>query len=91
MRILLVMRGIPGSGKSTWIEEHDLKQYTLSPYNIRLLYSAPELGLDVKYHISAKCDKHVWAFLRERLEARMKNGEFTVVDATHTREFYFKD
>lgn len=91
MRILLVMRGIPGSGKSTWIEEHDLKQYTLSPDNIRLLYSAPELGLDGKYHISAKCDKHVWAFLRERLEARMKNGEFTVVDATHTREFYFKD
>lgn len=78
-------------GKSTWIKEHDLKQYTLSPDNIRLLYSAPELGLDGKYHISAKCDKHVWAFLRERLEARMKNGEFTVVDATHTREFYFKD
>ena len=91
MKILLVLRGIPGSGKSTWIEEHDLKQYTLSPDNIRLLYSAPELGLDGKYHISAKCDKHVWAFLRERLEARMKNGEFTVVDATHTREFYFKD
>ena len=91
MKILLVLRGIPGSGKSTWIEEHDLKQYTLSPDNIRLLYSAPELGLDGKYHISAKCDKHVWAFLRERLEARVKNGEFTVVDATHTREFYFKD
>ena len=91
MKILLVLRGIPGSGKSTWIEEHDLKQYTLSPDNIRLLYSAPELGLDGKYHISAKCDKHVWNFLRERLEARMKNGEFTVVDATHTREFYFKD
>ena len=43
MRILLVMRGIPGSGKSTWIEEHDLKQYTLSPDNIRLMFSAPEL------------------------------------------------
>ena len=91
MRILLVMRGIPGCGKSTWIKEHDLEAYTLSPDNIRLMFSAPELGLDGKYHISAKCDKHVWAFLRERLEARMKNGEFTVVDATHTREFYFKD
>ena len=91
MRILLVMRGIPGAGKSNWIKEHDLETYTLSPDNIRLMFSAPELGLDGKYHISAKCDKHVWAFLRERLEARMKNGEFTVVDATHTREFYFKD
>ncbi len=91
MRILLVMRGIPGSGKSTWIKEHDLEAYTLSPDNIRLLYSAPELGLDGKYHISSKCDKHVWSFLRERLEARMKVGDTTVVDATHTKESYLKD
>lgn len=91
MRILLVMRGIPGSGKSTWIKEHDLEAYTLSPDNIRLLYSAPELGLDGIYHISSKCDKHVWNFLQERLEARMKVGDTTVVDATHTTESYLKD
>lgn len=91
MRILLVMRGIPGAGKSTWIKEHDLEAYTLSPDNIRLLYSAPELGLDGEYHISSKCDKHVWNFLRERLEARMKVGDTTVVDATHTKESYLKD
>ena len=91
MRILLVMRGIPGCGKSTWIKEHDLEAYTLSPDNIRLLFSAPELGLDGKYHISAKCDKHVWAFLNERLEARMKSGDTTVIDATHTKESYLKE
>lgn len=91
MRILLVMRGIPGCGKSTWIKEHELEAYTLSPDNIRLLYSAPELGLDGKYHISSKCDKHVWAFLKERLEARMKAGDTTVIDATHTKESYLKE
>lgn len=91
MKILLVTRGIPGSGKSTWIEEHDLEQYTLSADNIRLLYASPEQTIDGRCAISAKCDKHVWAFLRERLEARMKNGEFTVVDATHTKESYLKD
>jgi predicted kinase len=91
MKILLVTRGIPGSGKSTWIEEHDLEQYTLSADNIRLLYASPEQTIDGRCVISAKCDKHVWAFLRERLEARMKNGEFTVVDATHTKESYLKD
>lgn len=91
MRILLVMRGIPGCGKSTWIKEHELEAYTLSPDNIRLLYSAPELGIDGKYHISSKCDKHVWNFLRERLEARMKAGDTTVIDATHTKESYLKD
>ena len=91
MRILLVMRGVPGCGKSTWIKEHDLEAYTLSPDNIRLLYSAPELGLDGLYHISSKCDKYVWSFLNERLEARMKVGDTTVVDATHTKESYLKE
>lgn len=91
MRILLVMRGIPGCGKSTWIKEHDLEQFVLSPDNIRLMYCSPELGLDGKYHISSKCDKHVWNFLRERLEARMKAGDTTVIDATHTKEAYLKD
>lgn len=91
MRILLVMRGVPGCGKSTWIKEHELEAYTLSPDNIRLMFSAPELGLDGKRHISSKCDKHVWSFLNERLEARMKNGDTTVIDATHTKESYLKD
>lgn len=91
MKLLLVLRGIPGCGKSTWIKEHDLEEYTLSPDNIRLLFSAPELGLDGKYHISSKCDKYVWSFLNERLEARMKNGDTTVIDATHTKESYLKD
>ncbi len=91
MKLLLVLRGIPGSGKSTWIQEHELEPYTLCADNIRLLYSSPELGLDGKYHISAKCDKQVWVFLHERLEARMKNGDLTVIDATHTKESYLKD
>lgn len=91
MRLLIVMRGVPGCGKSTWIKEHDLEEYTLSPDNIRLLFCAPELGLDGKYHISSKCDKHVWGFLKERLEARMKTGDTTVIDATHTKESYLKD
>lgn len=91
MKLLLVLRGIPGCGKSTWIKEHDLEEYTLSPDNIRLLYSSPELGLDGKYHISSKCDKYVWNFLNERLEARMKVGDTTVIDATHTKESYLKD
>lgn len=91
MKLLLVLRGVPGCGKSTWIKEHDLEEYALSPDNIRLMFSAPELGLDGKYHISSKCDKHVWSFLNERLEARMKNGDTTVIDATHTKESYLKD
>ena len=91
MKLLLVLRGCPGCGKSTWIKEHDLEQFVLSADNIRLMYTSPELDLDGKYHISSKCDKHVWAFLKERLEARMKFGDTTVIDATHTKESYLKE
>ena len=91
MKILLVLRGIPASGKSTWIKERELEQYTLSTDNIRLLFAAPEQTPDGRYAISSKYDKQVWAFFRERLEDRMKNGDFTVLDATHTKESYLKD
>jgi len=91
MKILLVLRGIPGSGKSTWIKERDLEAYVLSTDAIRLLYSSPEQTIKGKYIVSNKHDKHVWAFFKERLEDRMKNGDFTILDATHTKESYLKD
>ncbi len=37
MRILLLLRGAPGCGKSTWIQRQGLKKYTLSADDIRLL------------------------------------------------------
>ena len=91
MNLLLVLRGVPGCGKSTWIKERELEQYTLSTDNIRLLFAAPEQTPDGRYAISSKYDKQVWAFFRERLEDRMKNGDFTILDATHTKESYLKD
>ena len=91
MKILLVLRGIPGSGKSTWIKERDLEEFVLSTDNIRLMFAAPEQNINGKCVISNKYDKHVWAFFKERLEDRMKNGDFTILDATHTKESYLKD
>lgn len=37
MRVLLLLRGSAGCGKSTWIEQNGLKPYTLSADDIRLL------------------------------------------------------
>lgn len=41
MRTLLLLRGSPGCGKSTWIKEHDLSDYVLSADNIRLMFASP--------------------------------------------------
>lgn len=84
MRTLILLRGVPGAGKSTWIKENNLEEYTLCPDTIRLMYSSPNVAIgDNKYQISQQNDKMVWRTLFNILEHRMRNGELTVIDATH--------
>lgn len=85
MRHLVLMRGPMGAGKSTWIKEKGLEQYTLSSDDIRLLFQSPVLTPDGNYGISQSNDNKVWRFLFDLLEERMERGEFTVVDATHSK------
>ena len=90
MRTLVILRGSPGSGKSTWIKNMKLENYTLSADNIRLLCESPILVPDKKHKvISQKNDGYVWQLLFELLEKRMQNGEFVVIDATHSRSSDF--
>lgn len=106
MRTLLLMRGLPASGKSTWIRTHDLEPYTLSPDTLRLMASSPIIlphpsvgdsgaksctpqyspaTYDTPlYAINQKNDKHIWKMLFTLLELRCKQGDFTIIDATHT-------
>lgn len=86
MRTLVLLRGCPGVGKSTWIKNKELEQYTLSADNIRLLYQSPLLDESGKYIISPKNDHKVWNLLFKLLEDRMERGEFTVIDATHSKQ-----
>ena len=60
MRILLLLRGSAGCGKSTWIEEHGLKRYALSADDIRLLCQGPSMLVDGSVGISQSNDKTVW-------------------------------
>ncbi len=84
MRTLLLMRGAPGSGKSYWIKEHNLEQYTLSPDNLRVLCASTSLTPDGNFKITQDRDNEAqtWKVLFELLEYRMSRGEFTVIDAT---------
>ena len=90
MRLLLVTRGIPGSGKSTFLAEQGLDNYTLSPDAIRLMLASPQLMIDGQTTMPSRQDAMVWRLLHEMLEQRMTRGETTVVDATHTTPNYLK-
>lgn len=85
MRVLLLLRGSAGCGKSTWIEQNGLKQYALSADNIRMMCSSPQMMPDGTHAISQANDNIVWKTLFNILETRMKNGEFTVIDATNSK------
>lgn len=85
MRVLLLFRGAPGVGKSTYIKEHGLEPYVLSPDSIRMLCQSPVLNVEGKQCIGTDHEKFVWETLFKILEFRMDRGEFTVIDATNTK------
>ena len=63
MRTLLLMRGAPGCGKSTFIEKNNLKKFTLCADEIRILIQSPEMLLNGNFGISQKNDTKVWSIL----------------------------
>ena len=85
MRVLLLLRGSAGCGKSTWIEQNGLKPYTLSADDIRLLCQSPIMQVDGTEGISQANDNITWKTLFNLLEVRMEKGEFTVIDATNSK------
>ena len=85
MRTLLIFRGAPGCGKSTFIKDHNLQNYTLSPDDIRQQLQGYVLLPDGSFGISQKNEKKVWEILFDCLERRMQNGSFTVIDATSSK------
>ena len=83
MRTLLLLRGAPDSGKSTWIRENNLEQYTLEADSFRQLISNPIMTTDGEYRITQSSDRLAWDMLYKALEHRMRRGDFTIIDATH--------
>lgn len=69
------MRGAPGVGKSTFVKENNLEQYTLCADNIRLLCQSPVMTASGKFGISQDNEKKVWSLLFQILKARMQRGE----------------
>lgn len=82
MKTLIVLQGIPGSGKSTFIEENGLAEYTLCPDTLRLMFSSLQMG-EEDMEIDQKVNNKVFPLLETLLDTRMEAGAFTVVDATH--------
>lgn len=83
MKKLVLLRGAMASGKSTFIKDNHLEDYTLSSDNIRLMFNSLEMTINYSDAIPQFNNKKIWNLLYQILEERMKKGEFTIVDAMH--------
>lgn len=84
MRQLVLLRGVPGVGKSTYIKEKGLEQFTLSPDVLRTQCGSPVYNTKGQQVTTQDNDNYVWTLLLEILEERMIRGDFTIIDATHS-------
>lgn len=89
MRELIILRGLPGSGKSTWVKNKGLEDYTLSPDKLRMMFSSPECLVDGSFQVNQGVSSKAWNTMYEMLEKRMSLGCTTVVDATHLKQRYY--
>lgn len=77
MRTLIITRGLPGSGKSTFIKKAHLEQYAISSDALIPMLSSPVYGADGQWGIDKEILQKSWAIVNQMLEIRMKRGEFT--------------
>lgn len=87
MRTLLLMRGSPASGKTTFIRENGLENFTLSVddfrHTVRPNHYLSASG-EISQYSGMQNDGFVWDILFNVLEQKMMSGQFVVVDATHS-------
>lgn len=85
MNKLYALLGAPGGGKSSWIIENNLQEHTISPDDLRLLFSP-----NISAGISQKYNKEVWELLYRLIECRAKDQVSPIIiDATNSKMRYF--
>lgn len=82
MRKLLVARGAPGSGKSTWLRELGMSHNTLSSDVVRGLYASPVLLPDGRMAVDQSQSREAFALINSLLSQRMAKGETLALDST---------
>ncbi len=85
MRHLVILRGIPGCGKSTLIRANGLQAFTVSLDELRLLHQGPGLTIDGRWNVDQGMTSPAASLAQRMLAQRMDRGEFIVMDETHAK------
>ena len=92
--IVVMLRGVPGTGKSTWLKEKQVDDYAISLDKLRLLLFNPVMVPQGYYDINQKVSEKAWRLSYKLLKSRMKHGGVTFFDATFMSKYlinYVKD
>ena len=90
--IVFLMRGLPGTGKSTWLKEKGVEDYVISPDSFRLILSPPVRQKNGEWGINQAVSKTAWEMTYASLKSRIENcinnvaTGATFVDATFCHE-----
>lgn len=86
MRKLFLTFGVPAIGKSTFIKENKLEQYTVEIDKIRTLFGSTKRFIDDDNNIVNTTvndqDNQVWDFAYHIAENNMSQGKTVIIDAT---------
>lgn len=88
---LVVLKGLPGAGKSHFLKTKGLDVYSISPDQVRNLVAAPVQVEDGEYKINHYFEKQVRKLVLELVEKRLQRGELTIIDATHSKLTYWNE
>lgn len=88
MQYLLLTRGMPLCGKTTWIQQYNLEPYTLSPKLFQSILHAPMLDDSGKFVKDMQRNKIAYSMLFTALESRMGRGEFIIIEDLHIAKSY---
>lgn len=91
MKELVLVRGLPCSGKSTIIENNRLEDFAISKDKVRLLLASTITDADKITSIAPINEKTVHSIMLEILEERMKNGIFTIIEGIFEKSSSYAD
>ena len=75
MKLMIIMAGLPRSGKSTWIKEYGMERYVIGADNIRRILHGQQF--------IEQAEPMVWAVRRYILDNTLMQGLDCIIDETN--------
>lgn len=91
MKELVLVRGLPCSGKSTIIENNKIEDFAISKDKVRLLLASTTTNADNNVSIAPVNEKIVHDIMLQILETRMTAGVFTIIEGIFEKPSSYAD